>query len=271
MASPLLNKAIDILNQLDHVRQQLLEKLSDPVNDSTQSPALSPYPSNSPDASGKKAGEDKKCQPKYSTEQKKRAAILAITLNNNRLAAIQLNPLPEFKTLNESTIRYWRRELAEDAEIVRQTEIHKRKKQVRGTKAFYQDEEIKIMEEFVTRRKKGLAVKVEDLRSMALKFIKDPVFRASNGWLRNFLKRHGLSFRSCTHAIQKIIEDYPSLVSKLLEQVRALRFKYEDQKEEGKTRVVVFNMDETPLEFDLTSKRTYDFVGRREVSLIRTK
>jgi hypothetical protein len=124
--------------------------------------------------------------------------------------------------------------------------------------------------QFRTRRAKGLAVKGDDIRLIARKYIQNPEFRASNGWVRNFITRHNLSYRSSTHAIQKILDSYPSLISKLLEQIRSLRFKYEDQKEDGKSKVVVFNMDETPLEFDLAHKCTYDFCGNKQISVLRT-
>jgi hypothetical protein len=129
-----------------------------------------------------------------------------------------------FKTLNESTIRYWKKELANDPDIIRETEIHK-KTQVRESKALYPEEEKKILDEVIIRRQKGLAIKGNDLRSIARKYIEDPSFRCSNGWLRNFLKRHRLSYRVCTHAIQKLLDNYPTLISKLLEQIRSLRFK----------------------------------------------
>jgi hypothetical protein len=113
-------------------RREVFEKLT--LEHKTDKQPLSPFsslPQNTEaitEASKTASASDKKPSGKrYSNEEKKRAVILAVQLNNNRLAAIRLQQIPAFFTLHESTIRGWKKELANDNDIRREKELRKNK------------------------------------------------------------------------------------------------------------------------------------------------
>jgi hypothetical protein len=258
-------------------RRDFLEKISsnneEPINISSPDPQSLSSPSEANEKFKTQTRTDKSPYAKrYSLEEKKRAVILAIQLNNNRLAAIRLGQIPDFSTLHESTIRGWRRELENESDIRRERELRKNKKQVRELRGQFKDQESFILQDIIERRGKYIPVTGDHIKEIARQRIgvANPAFRASNGWLSRFVTRHNLSYRSSTHVVQKLLQDYPLLVSKFLESVRALRVKYEVFGENGKTAVLVGNMDETPVEFDMGRERTYHFNGAREVKILRT-
>jgi len=45
---------------------------------------------------------------------------------------------------------------------------------------------------YITTKEKGLRITTKEFKDKALKFSKDPTFRASKGWLQKFRRRHNI-------------------------------------------------------------------------------
>ena len=97
--------------------------------------------------------------------------------------------------------------------------------------------------------------------SEAKRTFDDPNFQASRGWFFNFKNRWNVKRRVATHVIQKLSEDYANQTIRFMEEIRRLRFDYE---EKG-VSLVIGNMDETSLKFCMDSGMTYDFGGNKEI------
>ena len=89
-------------------------------------------------------------------------------------------------------------------------------------------------------------------------------FKASNGWLRRFMKRHGLSLRRKTTVCQTTPSDcIPKLVSYIMH-LRMLQLKHKYTKE------CTYAMDETASWFDMPSETTVAKTRSRAVPLKTT-
>ena len=92
----------------------------------------------------------------------------------------------------------------------------------------------------------------------------DNEFLASTGWLRNFMKRNGLSLCRKTSIAQK---DPDKLIDKLVSfvlQVRRLSLRYEYQAAD------IIAIDETPVWIDMLSDTTIDATGTKSVTVKTT-
>ena len=92
----------------------------------------------------------------------------------------------------------------------------------------------------------------------------NPSFKASEGWLRKFMRRHSIALRAKTSVAQKLPKDLESKIEAFYKKVQA-------QREQGKyTSEMIGNMDETPLYFDMIPIRTLDRRGVKEVRVKST-
>ena len=91
------------------------------------------------------------------------------------------------------------------------------------------------------------------LRLKAKEFSDDPDFKASLGWYKKWKRRHSVSLRIKTTLAQRLSED--------LEQQKLTfhRFVITSRQRHGYSLSRIFNMDETPMRFELPSSRTLEF------------
>ena len=85
-------------------------------------------------------------------------------------------------------------------------------------------------------------------------------FKASNGFLHNFLRRNKLVRRGVMSVGQKVPPNAPQLCEKFLNIMKDLNGTYQ----------VILNMDETPMYFDLPSSHCIDFKGVKTVTMKTT-
>lgn len=89
-------------------------------------------------------------------------------------------------------------------------------------------------------------------------------FVASDGWLRNFFRRHQITLRRKTTVSQKVPDVLaPKLLSYFL-YVRSLRLKKQYSLDQ------IIAMDETPVWLDMPGETTVDFVGNKSIPLKST-
>ena len=97
------------------------------------------------------------------------------------------------------------------------------------------------------------------LRQKAKELSADPGFKASLGWYQNWKRRHSVSFRAKTTLAQRLPDDMEEKV------VQFHRFIISARQRVGYPLSRIFNMDETPMRFELPSSRSLEFTGSRTV------
>ncbi len=97
------------------------------------------------------------------------------------------------------------------------------------------------------------------LRLKAKEFCDDPEFKASLGWYQRWKRRHSISLRTKTTVAQRLPSDLEEQTVKFHRFVIAARQRY------GYPLSRIYNMDETPMRFELPSSRTLEFSGSRTV------
>ena len=105
----------------------------------------------------------------------------------------------------------------------------------------------------------GMAVSGLILRWKAKELCSDPEFKASLGWYQNWKKRHAISFRMKTTLAQRLPQDLEEKT------IQFHRFMIAARQHRGYSLSRIFNMDETPMRFELPSSRTLEFSGSRTV------
>ena len=105
----------------------------------------------------------------------------------------------------------------------------------------------------------GIAVSGLILRLKAKELCSDPEFKASLGWYQNWKKRHAVSFRTKTTLAQRLPQDLEEKT------IQFHRFVIAARQRHGYSVSRIFNMDETPMRFELPSSRTLEFSGSRTV------
>ena len=88
-----------------------------------------------------------------------------------------------------------------------------------------------------------------------------PEFNGSEGWLRNFLKRHGLTKRRVTTTGRELPADALNSIRKFFKTSR------EAFEAAGSRRSQVLNMDETSIYLDYPPNYTYENKGRKQVPI----
>ena len=89
----------------------------------------------------------------------------------------------------------------------------------------------------------------------------DPEFKASLGWYQNWKKRHAISFRMKTTLAQRLPQDLEEKT------IQFHRFVIAARQRHSYSLSRIFNMDETPMRFELPSSRTLEFSGSRTVPM----
>ena len=105
----------------------------------------------------------------------------------------------------------------------------------------------------------GIAVSGLILRLKAKELSSDPDFKASLGWYQRWKKRHSISLRTKTTLAQRLPQDLEEKTIQFHRFVIALRQRY------GHSLSRLFNMDETPMRFELPLSITLEFSGSRTV------
>ena len=127
--------------------------------------------------------------------------------------------------------------------------------------------EDQLLQWILEARDQQLPIQRKTIQRRALALIKpqQPQFRASEGWLQKFLKRHSLSLRRTTSIQQKLPADLEKKLERFMQDVKALReiHQFPDN--------LIINMDETPIYFDMPKAHTIAKTGAREVRVRGTK
>ena len=99
------------------------------------------------------------------------------------------------------------------------------------------------------------------LHQKAKELSADPAFKASLGWYQNWKRRHSVSFRAKTTLAQRLPDDLEEKV------VQFHRFVIAARQRVGYPLSRIFNMDKTPMRFELPSSRSLEFTGSRTVAV----
>ena len=105
----------------------------------------------------------------------------------------------------------------------------------------------------------GIAVSGLILRLEAKELSSDPDFKASLGWYQRWKKHHSISLRTKTTLAQRLPQDLEEKTIQFHRFVITLRQRY------GHSLSRLFNMDETPMRFELPLSITLEFSGSRTV------
>ena len=97
------------------------------------------------------------------------------------------------------------------------------------------------------------------LRLKAKEFCNDPEFKASVGWYVNWKRRHSITLRTKTTLAQRLPNDLEEKIIQFHRFIIAARHRH------GYSLSRIFNMDETPMRFEMPSSRTLEFSGSRTV------
>ena len=152
------------------------------------------------------------------------------------------------------------------------TETNGKKKKIGcGRKALYPEAEKVLYNWIIEQRKQGLAVTYLCIQNKMKEILREPSiialydsiddFKASLRWLRLFLKRYGLVLRRRTKISQKL----PKQTEELLESYN--RFVINLRLEKSFEMYNIFNMDETPVWFDMASNFTVNQKGEKTVHI----
>ena len=93
------------------------------------------------------------------------------------------------------------------------------------------------------------------LRLKAKEFCDDPEFKASVGWYINWKRRHSITLRTKTTLAQRLPNDLEE------QTVKFHRFVIAARQRHGYLLSRIFNMDETPMRFEMPSSRTLAFLS----------
>jgi hypothetical protein len=198
----------------------------------------------------------------YSIEQKNKVIKYARKYGRNK-TAVHFN-------LDASMVGRWVK-----ASTSWGTEINQNNKRIgSGRKAFYPEAEKKLYAWLIEQRKQGLAVTYAMLRVKMLEFLKEPEmidlydsskdFKTSDRWLSAFIKRYKLSWRRRTKISQKLPEQTQESLNNFYKFVTELRIK------KSYELCNIFNMDETPVWFDMAGNFTVDQKGTKTVHIRST-
>ena len=141
-----------------------------------------------------------------------------------------------------------------------------------GRKAFYPEAEKKLYNWIIEQRKRGLAVTYTTVKITMFDILKEPEmialygnstenFKASFRWLTLFMKRHKLSLRRRTKISQKLPKQTEELLEQFQQFVTHLRIRKSFEFNN------IFNMDETPVWFDMAGNFTINEIGDKTVHI----
>jgi len=151
----------------------------------------------------------------------------------------------------------------------------KKRAETPGRKAFYPEAEDLLYSWIIEQRKKGLAVNYTSTRLQMCKILKKPIiqalypageyeFQGNLSWVNCFMKRFDLSLRRRTKISQKLPEDTEEKLEEFRRFVIRLRTQYNFDLNS------IFNMDETPVWFDMAGNMTINNKGDKTVHIRTT-
>ncbi|CAG8737589.1 5819_t:CDS:2, partial [Acaulospora morrowiae] len=153
------------------------------------------------------------------------------------------------------------------------SEIKEKSKRVgSGRKALFPEAEKKLYTWIIQQRKEGLAVTYVTIRNKMLEILKESEmvvlygnigedFKTSQHWILGFMKRFNLALRRQTRISQKLPNKTQEQLEKFQKFVKKLRI--EKPFELGN----IFNMDETPVWFDMAGVYTINPKGEKTVHI----
>ena len=156
------------------------------------------------------------------------------------------------------------------------TETNEKSKRVgAGRKAFYPEAEKKLYVWIIEQRKRGLAVTYATIKNKMLEILneQDMVFlygnltegfKTSHRWVVAFMKRYKLALRRHTKVSQKLPNQTQKQLESFYQFVTNLRIKKSFELKN------IFNMDETPVWFDMAGTLTINPKGEKTVHIRAT-
>nr|XP_006811386.1 PREDICTED: pogo transposable element with KRAB domain-like [Saccoglossus kowalevskii] len=172
----------------------------------------------------------------YDAAFKLKVVSMALESKNNRKTADHFG-------INEKQVRQWIR--AKD-------QLYSSKRRAKrlpgvGCKVKNISLDENFMQWFDGHRKNGNAISGRQLQMQARRITTDGTFKASDGWLHSFKKRHALSTRVLTSIGQKLPPNFEDKIEQFHRYIIQLRQRH------GYPLSDVYNMDETLLRFDMPS------------------
>jgi len=135
-------------------------------------------------------------------------------------------------------------------------------------KPFFPEAEKKLYEWIIEQRKQGLAVTYAIVRVKMLEILEEDNaaedFKTSDNWLSTFMKRYKLAWRRRTKISQKLPAQTEELLVKFHQFIIHLRI------EKSFELHNIFNMDETPVWFDMAGNFTINQKGEKTVHIRAT-
>ncbi|CAG8832920.1 7784_t:CDS:2, partial [Gigaspora margarita] len=202
----------------------------------------------------------KRNRTSYSVEQKREVVNYASQYGRNQAAR-------KFK-LDGSMVGRWVKVSENWTE-----ETNNRSKHVgSGRRAFFPEAERILYTWVIEQRKQALAVTYTTLQNKIAEILQQPDmallygdlaknFKASHRWLVAFMKRNGFALRRHTKTAQKLPKENQRMLESFYKVVTELR--EEKSYELGN----IFNMDETPVWFDMVGNFTINPKGKKTVHI----
>jgi hypothetical protein len=184
--------------------------------------------------------------------------------------------IAEYYKVAESNIRRWINKYSDatlpspDPEALKAIR-DRRKNKVR----FYADLENLLLDWIKTQRSKNIPLTQSGIRDKALRIYrtmpqyKRQAFKASPGWFYGFARAFSLVKRKGTHIMQKFPRDLNDKIAVFLDEVWGHR-KFHSLTD-GTETLLIGNMDEVPVFFDMQTGHTYHERGAKEIKILRTK
>ena len=197
-------------------------------------------------------------------------AIAHAEVHGNRSAARKYN-------VDERRVREWRAK-KESISSLNLTDGEKKRKRVNdgGRKPQFQAVDEIVLDWISNRRERGLRVSRKLIMKKAqvvynemklgetANTANEEEFKASTGWLKNFMRRNHLSLRRKTSIAQK---DPDRLVAKVVSYVLQVR-RMQAQNTYSPCNIIA--MDETPVWSDMVSETTVGTTGKKTITLKTT-
>lgn len=261
------------LNELEFLRYfTILDRIAErldviPSPSQEQQPAPSQQnneeileiPKNKSEKSAKKS--------RFTQDQRLQIAIEAVREGNNSKVARTYK-------ISEAAVRRCRESFIYNSDL--QSVLGKRSKEHKATGKYPQMETL-LLEWIQEQRQKKLSVCMKDIRDKAKILFAETYpespdrFSASTGWFCRFIRRSNLSRRTPTHVVQQIRENALKDITSYLREITETRTKIEILRELGDfTETLIINIDEVPINLDLSYDKTYDTKGKKMIEVKKT-
>ncbi len=162
--------------------------------------------------------------------------------------------------VNERQVRYWKNQKSEL--LVNKKSAQRLPGGGRPVKDKEMDES--LIQWVRDNRREGIPINGTMVRMQAKRKAEDAGFVASDGWLRSFKRRHCLSTRAGTSIGQKLPRDHEDKLDSFQKFILQLR------KQHDYPLSHIYNMDETPMRFDMPPTHTLHPTGDKTVHIKTT-